>query len=97
MGSKVPLKSHLHLVALRLVIQVTAEKREKVVHFRLEQLRNSSDRLLDCMFRLSTLLRLTFFCSGSFTVSAKLVRALRIWAAAMLVEVFSKACSEKTH
>jgi hypothetical protein len=35
---------------------------------------------------------LTFFCSGSLQVSARLVSALRICAAAMLVEVFSKAC-----
>lgn len=38
-------------------------------------------------------LELTFFCLGSSTVSARLVRALRIWAAATLVEVFSKACA----
>lgn len=35
---------------------------------------------------------LAFFCSGSLTVSARLVRELRIWAAATFVEVFSKAC-----
>ncbi|KAL2290973.1 hypothetical protein FJTKL_14875 [Diaporthe vaccinii] len=35
---------------------------------------------------------LTFFSSGSLTVSLREVSALRICAAAMLVEVFSKAC-----
>lgn len=34
---------------------------------------------------------LTFFSDGSWTVSANLLRALRICDAAMLVEVFSKA------
>lgn len=35
--------------------------------------------------------RFTFFCWGSLTVSPRLVRALRICAAAMLVDVFSNA------
>lgn len=35
----------------------------------------------------------TFFSSGSVTVSARLLRALRIWLAATEVEVFSKALS----
>lgn len=35
---------------------------------------------------------LTFFWSGFSTDSARLVRWLRIWAAATLVDVFSKAC-----
>lgn len=38
------------------------------------------------------MLLLTFFSSGSLTVSLREVSALRICAAAMLVEVFSKAC-----
>lgn len=32
-------------------------------------------------------------CSGSLTVSARLLSALRIWLAATEVEVFSKACT----
>ncbi len=38
---------------------------------------------------------LAFFWSGSLTVSASWVRRFRIWAAAMLVDVFSKACREE--
>jgi len=34
---------------------------------------------------------ITFFSFGSLTVSASSVRAFRIWAAATLVEAFSKA------
>ena len=36
---------------------------------------------------------LTFFSSGSLTVSDRLFKAFRIWLAATDVEVFSKACS----
>jgi hypothetical protein len=39
---------------------------------------------------------LTFRCSGSLTVSVRLFRALRICEAATLVEVFSKACIDKS-
>jgi hypothetical protein len=34
----------------------------------------------------------TFFICGSLIGSVRLLRALRIWEAATLVEVFSKAC-----
>src|SRR2546421_12965118 len=34
-----------------------------------------------------------FFSAGSVTVSARALRALRIWDAATLVDAFSKACN----
>ena len=75
------------LVALGLVVEVSAEEGEEVVHFRLESLSRGQCLLLP----LSDQLLLTFLSLGSLTVSASELRALRIWEAATEVEVFSKA------
>jgi hypothetical protein len=77
----------LQLVPLRFVVQVSSEERKEIVHFGLKELRGVS---FHPAFRRK---RLTFFSSGSITVSARLLRAFRIWLAATEVEVFSKAWS----
>lgn len=82
----------VHSVALGLVVEVSAEQGEEVIHLRLEQLYKLiiSTSLACRVYRVF----LTFFSSGSSTVSARPVSAFRIWAAAMLVDVFSKAYCE---
>ena len=77
----------LDLVALGLVVEVSAKEGEEVVHFRLESL-----SCCQCVSPLHVCQRPhTFLSLGSLTVSASELRALRIWEAATEVEVFSKA------
>lgn len=83
--------ANIHSVALGLVVKVPAEEGEEVVHLGLEQLEYKRISMMATVSCCLVRLQLTFFCSGSLTVSARLVKALRIWAAATLVEVFSKA------
>lgn len=86
---------HLHSVALGLVVEISSEEGKEIVHFGLEQLRPTLVSELRPLAHGGGGVRdaLTFFCSGFSTVLVRLLKALRIWAAATLVDVFSKACA----